>query len=61
MIHLTAMLKSFLTSQVKKRIAQSKIPDEMKETYLDILDFLPPDRIQKMIVLLEKEQLILQK
>ena len=53
------MLKSQLTSQVKDLIAASRIPEEMKETYLGILEYLPPERIQKMILLLKKEQLIL--
>jgi hypothetical protein len=53
------MLKSQLTSQVKSLIEVSKIPAEMKETYLGILEYLPPNRIEKMIFLLKKEQLIL--
>lgn len=53
------MLKSTLTEEVKRLISLSKIPEEMKSTYLDVLEYLPPERIQKMITLLKQEQLIL--
>lgn len=55
------MLKSALSSRVKTLISRSKIPEEMKSTYLDVLEYLPQERIEKMIYLLQKEQLILQK
>jgi hypothetical protein len=53
------MNKKALIYKAKEMIAKSLIPEEMKETYLGILPFLPEKRIEKMLFLLQKEQMIL--